>query len=354
VVTPSFNQAPFLDQCIRSVLDQHYGDLEYLILDGGSTDGSVDLIRQHEAALTYWVSAPDGGQSAAINSGFRRATGDLVAWLNADDFYLPGAFARVAAAYRANPDASFYFGDGWRVDAAGVRLSNFFPEGHVTFHEPAYVYGLNYVLQPAAFINRRHLQASGYLDPALRYGMDSDLWIRLARQAPPAAIPEALAASREYGATKTATGSFPRAEELRRISEKYSGVPMTPGALLYFLDTLNRLALEWPDVFPKQFLSDIEVFWIAASRLLGKHGARPDGFPAVGEAELAQCAAEPPSTLTVSQADWAARLQMIEQLSAQLKAAHQEIQNLHNRSLARRLLRLPRRVLRVLTRAKAG
>src|SRR5262249_54692475 len=157
--------------------------------------------------------------------------------------------------------------------------------------------------QPAAFINCRHLQAGCYLDPALKYGMDSDLWIRLARQAPPAAIPDVLAASREDGATKTATGSVPRAEGLPRISQKYRGVPMTPGALLYFLDTLNRLALEQPDVFPKRFLSDIEVFWIAASRLLGRHGARPDGFPAVGEAELAQCAAEPSPTLTVSQAD---------------------------------------------------
>src|SRR5262245_9832375 len=114
IVTPSFNQACFLEQCLLSVLDQRYPDLEFLVLDGGSTDGSVEIIRRYENRLTHWVSEPDGGQSAAINRGFCRATGDVVAWLNSDDYYLPGALERIADAYRKSPDASFYFGDGWR------------------------------------------------------------------------------------------------------------------------------------------------------------------------------------------------------------------------------------------------
>ncbi len=350
VVTPSYNQGAYLEQCIRSVLDQDYPDLEYFILDGGSSDESVNIIKGYQDRITFWVSERDGGQTAAINSGFQRTTGDMVAWLNADDFYLPGAFASVAEAYRAAPQASFFFGDGWRVDVAGERLSNFFPAGHVLFHEAAFVFGLNCILQPAAFINRLHLVAIGYLDPTLRYGMDSDLWIRLARQAPPVAIQEVLAASREYGTTKTATGSFARVEELRRIAEKYSGVPMTPGALLYFLDTLNQLAAARPDIYPARFRSEIEGFWMAASRLLGRHGARPDGFPVADEEERARCAAEGVPRVTVTQADWEARQAMLEQLSSQLTAAQQELQALRNRSLARRLWRLPRRVLRLLMR----
>ena len=112
VVTPSFNQGRFLEQCITSVLNQDYPDLEYIVIDGGSSDESVDVLRRYEKHFAFWVSEPDKGQSDALNKGFRRATGDLAVWLNADDFFLPGAFAAVAAAYQQNPDASFYFGDG--------------------------------------------------------------------------------------------------------------------------------------------------------------------------------------------------------------------------------------------------
>jgi glycosyltransferase involved in cell wall biosynthesis len=350
VVTPSYNQGRFLEQCIRSVLEQDYPDLEYLILDGGSTDGSVDVIRRYGRRLAFWVSERDGGQGAAINRGFRLATGDVVAWVNADDFYLPGALARVADAYRADPTASFFFGDGWRVDEAGQKVGNFFPGGRVRFHEPALVFGLNYVLQPAAFINRGHLAAVGYLDPALKYGMDSDLWIRLARRAAPVAVPNALAASREYAATKTATGAFERAEELRRIAERHSGLGMTPGALCYFLDTLNRLAERRPDVFPPHFLSAIQIFWLTVTRLLGRHGARADGFPACGDEGPAGL----DGAVTVREADWAAREELIDRLSERLTAAQQQLEALRHRSLARRLWKFPRRVLRFFTRARAG
>jgi hypothetical protein len=379
VVTPSYNQGRFLDRCIRSVLEQGYPDLEYFILDGGSTDESVEVIRRYQDRLTFWVSERDGGQSAAINRGFGMATGDVVAWMNADDFYLPGAFDRVAAAYQENPQASFYFGDGWRVDEAGERLSNFFPEGRVLYHHPALVYGLDFILQPSTFIHRGRLAEAGYLNADLKYGMDSDLWLRLAKLAPPVAIPEALAVSREYGATKTSTGSFHRVEELRQICEKHSGLSVTPGALLYYLDTLHKLAEQRPDIFPLPFLIEIQVFSKAAQRLLGKYGARPDGFPAVGPEELDRCLREIGVSLSAmlltSEEDRAARQELIEQLSARLQAAdadraarqelikdlsarlaaaHQEVQALRNRTLGQRLRRLPGRAYRLVRRAWAG
>jgi glycosyltransferase involved in cell wall biosynthesis len=282
VITPSYNQGQFLGECLDSVFRQDYPDLEVLVIDGGSTDGSVGIIKANEPRLAYWCSEPDAGQGDAINKGLRLATGELVAWLNADDSYLPGALTRVARAYQQNPHASFYFGDGLRVDKNGDPVGGFFPGGHVGFDLRALVYGLNCLLQPATFINRASLSEVGPLDPALRYGLDTDLWIRLAAHAPPSPVAAPLAASREYPETKTATGSFARVEELRQIAERYGGVAMTPGALCYFLDTLLRLARERRDIFPESYEQSIRTFWGATAKLLADYGAGADGFPLSG------------------------------------------------------------------------
>src|SRR5258706_6083465 len=119
IVTPSFNQAAYVDATIRSVLDQRYPNLEYIVVDGGSTDGSVDIIRRYEDRLTYWVSEPDRGQADAINKGLARATGEIRAYLNSDDLYLPGALLRVAAEYRAHPDADIICGVCRVIDEHG-------------------------------------------------------------------------------------------------------------------------------------------------------------------------------------------------------------------------------------------
>jgi glycosyltransferase involved in cell wall biosynthesis len=110
VVTPSFNQAQFLERSIRSVIDQDYPDLEYFVMDAGSTDGSVDIIERHADRIDYWVSEPDGGQSAAINAGWSRGSGDIVAWLNSDDHYMPGALETVGAYMQAHPDVMVAYG----------------------------------------------------------------------------------------------------------------------------------------------------------------------------------------------------------------------------------------------------
>ncbi len=278
VITPSYNQGQFLEECIASVFQQKYPELEFIIIDGGSTDESVRIIKQNEARLACWCSEPDEGQAAAINKGLRMATGELVAWLNADDFYLPGALTNVAQAYRDNPDASFYFGNGLRVDEQGAGLAEFFPRGRISFNLQAFVYGMNTLLQPATFINRASLLEVGDLDPTLHYGLDTDLFIRLAKHASPSPVKALLAASREYSGTKTAMGSFKRVEELRQIAERHGEIAMTPGALCYFLDTLHRLAQEREDVFPESYQRAIVNFWSATSALLADYGAGHDGF----------------------------------------------------------------------------
>jgi glycosyltransferase involved in cell wall biosynthesis len=127
VIIPSFNQANFLEQTIRSVLDQRYPRTELIVMDGGSRDGSLEILERYDDSIAFWVSEPDGGQAAAINAGFDRATGDLVAWQNSDDFYYPGSFQSLAQAYFSDASASVYYGDKDYVDINGGFL----------FHHPA-------------------------------------------------------------------------------------------------------------------------------------------------------------------------------------------------------------------------
>ena len=279
VVTPSLNQGQFLEKCIKSVIKQDYPDFEYIIIDGGSTDNSLDIIAEYKQYLANSMSEPDYGQSNAINKGFKKAKGELVAWLNSDDYYLPGAFRKVAEAYRRNPEASFYFGNGLRVDSKGMKKSRFFESETVKFNRDALLYCLNYILQPATFINASYLKKINFLDEDLHYGMDTDLWLRLSKEKMPAFVPETLAASREYGDTKTSTGSFQRIEELRKIAEKHTGQPMTPGILLYFLDTLRRFIVQEESPFPQRFDLEADLFSRQVSHLMQDFDISCIGFP---------------------------------------------------------------------------
>ncbi|MCK4786799.1 MAG: glycosyltransferase [Desulfobacteraceae bacterium] len=279
VVTPSFNQGQFLEKCIKSVIKQDYPDFEYIIIDGGSTDNSLDVIAEYKQYLAYSVSESDNGQSSAINKGFKKAKGELVVWLNSDDYYLPGAFRKVAEAYGRNPEASFYFGNGLRVDSKGMKKSRFFESETVNFNRDALLYCLNYILQPATFINASYLKKIGFLDEGLDYGMDTDLWLRLSKEKMPAFVPETLAASREYGDTKTSTGSFQRIEELRQIAERHTGQPMTPGILLYFLDTLRGFIVREESPFPQRFNLEVDFFSRQVSHIMRDFDINCIGFP---------------------------------------------------------------------------
>ena len=201
MVTPSYNQASFLEQTIRSVLLQGYPDLEYIIMDGGSTDGSVDIIRKYEKWLTYWVSEPDKGQSHAINKGFEKATGDVYGWLNSDDFLMKDALGSVAGAYEASPDAGVWCGGCLRVRADGssvwVRWPNRSdPEGIARWKENSFG-------QPACFFSRGAWDLCGPLDEELEYGMDFDLWLKLANKFALRKIDKVLAGEHAHGDAKT-------------------------------------------------------------------------------------------------------------------------------------------------------
>lgn len=176
IVTPSYNQAQFIEETIRSVLLQGYPNLEYIIVDGGSTDGSVDIIRKYEPWLAHWVSEADEGQSDALNKGFQRATGSIVAWLNSDDYYLPNILPERVVEFVHDPELVLVYGDCHRVDEAGERI-NTWKTGQCT--PSSLLLDGNQIPQQSTLIRAMALAAIGGIDGNLHYVMDFALWLRL-------------------------------------------------------------------------------------------------------------------------------------------------------------------------------
>ncbi len=198
IVTPSFNQAQFLEQTIKSVLGQEYPDLEYMIVDGASTDGSVEIIQRYAGRLSWWVSEKDRGQGEAINKGFARATGEIVGWLNSDDVYQPGAIAAAVEAFQAHPEAGLVFSDVLAIDGEN-RVLNLMRCGDWGLDELMSFHILN---QPGVFMKRAVLEQAGYLDPSFHYMLDTHLWLRMAQIAPMVYVRKTLAAGRFHPQAK--------------------------------------------------------------------------------------------------------------------------------------------------------
>ena len=202
IVTPSFQQARFLRQCIESVLTQDYPHIEYSVFDGGSTDGSREILESYGTRF-QWVSRPDGGQTAAINAGLRRATGTILAYLNSDDMLLPGAASSVVEAWRREPELDLLYGRANYIDESGEVLREYDTRAYARETLQARCY----ICQPAAFWHRRAMERFGFLDERFRFAMDYEYWQRLAiGGARIAHVDRFLACSREYPGTKTQSG----------------------------------------------------------------------------------------------------------------------------------------------------
>ncbi len=218
IITPSFNQSDYLESTIQSVLAQNFPKLEYSVIDGGSTDGTLAILRQYSHRLT-WLSEPDEGQAQAINKGLRRANGEIVAWLNSDDIYLPDALPAVAEFFSAHPAIDVVYGDYYLIDGRGKILLR---KREIPFDYNILLYGLNYIGQPAAFFRRRVLERFGYLDENLHYGLDWEYWLRVASGGGQFAhLPRYLAATRIHTAAKTIVAPPQMFAEHRAIQARY-------------------------------------------------------------------------------------------------------------------------------------
>ena len=227
IVTPSYNQARFLEATLRSVLEQDYPSIEYLVVDGASSDGSVDILRRYADRLTWWVSEADSGQAEAVNKGFRRARGEIVGWLNSDDVYLPGAVSAAVAAFRSAPETAVVYGNALSIDAEG-RPFNVMRARQYSLTD---LLAFNIICQPAAFVRRSALELVGYLDPAYHMLMDHLLWLEMARLAPLVYVPQTWAAARYHDQAKNRTRGVAFGQEARKIIAELKGRPEFSGII---------------------------------------------------------------------------------------------------------------------------
>ena len=225
IVTPSFNQGRFIGRTIDSVLAQT-GDfeLDYTVIDGGSTDDTLAILRGYGARIR-WRSERDAGQVDAINKGLRGTTGDVVGWLNSDDVLLPGALARVAAAFAAHPDAEWVHGRCVIIDEQDRQVRRWI-SAYKHFRSQRHTFENflteNYVSQMTAFWRRGVLDEIGFLDPEIKLAFDYDLFLRLARRGAPVYIEDALACFRWYETSKSGNGFVAQLRETNEIAASYA------------------------------------------------------------------------------------------------------------------------------------
>lgn len=221
IVTPSFNQGEFIEETIQSVLDQDYPNIEYIVMDGGSTDGTLEILKKYKQKLV-WHSGPDKGQADAINKGFQQAQGEIWAWINSDDVYLPGAVRAAVDYFDAHPDVAMVYGEGYHMGRNGEITERYYTEPF-DFQRLAEIC---YVCQPTTFFRAEAIHYVGYLDASLHYCMDYDLWIRLAESFRIGYLNQYLAKSRLYEETKTLGSRVAVIREtLRCVKMRFGTVP---------------------------------------------------------------------------------------------------------------------------------
>ncbi|MFA6332765.1 MAG: glycosyltransferase family 2 protein, partial [Methanoregula sp.] len=224
IVTPSFNKGPYIEETIQSIKNQRYPNIEHIVMDGGSTDETLAILKRYEDRLT-WISEPDKGQSDAINKGWKRARGDILAYLNADDCYTPDAVEIAVAYFNEHPDVGMVYGDGIMTDVAGTILSAD-PAGEFSLRE--LIYCRDNILQPTVFFRRAVYDRIGGVDESLHLAMDLDYWIRTGLLFRVAYIPRPLALAKSYEEAKSVALMHKYVSDYEHILENVFADPHLP------------------------------------------------------------------------------------------------------------------------------
>lgn len=225
IITPSYNQGAFIAETIDSVLGQRYPHLDYWVMDGGSTDNTVEVLKGYGSRIK-WVSEADGGQANAINKGLERiSSAGVVAFINSDDVYLPGAFESVARYFHLHPEAAWLTGDHFIIDAGGRRI-----QGHVRAYKrmlrrhPVFrrLALANYIVQPSTFWRRELIEEVGLFDESLKYCFDYDFWMRAIQRHPLHVIDDPLSLFRVHGLSKGGSEFARQFDEEHRVLKRYT------------------------------------------------------------------------------------------------------------------------------------
>ncbi len=227
IITPSFNQARYLEQTIQSVLGQDYPRIEYTLIDGASTDGSTDIIKKYADRLARWVSEKDSGQADAINKGLSRATGEIVAWLNSDDYYLPGVVSSAVRVFEEHPGVALIYADMLAVDEIGNPF-NTLKYRQLSLQD---LLCFQIIGQPAVFFRRELLAKTGLLDPDFHFLLDHHLWIRFAQHGKILHVPQTWAAARYHAEAKNRANAAAFGREAFRILEWARSQPVLGEAI---------------------------------------------------------------------------------------------------------------------------
>ncbi|MEN9563012.1 MAG: hypothetical protein RIR73_1256 [Chloroflexota bacterium] len=244
IVTPSFNQASYLEATIKSILGQTYPHIEYIIMDGGSTDGSVDIIKKYAEKLGDWESVKDKGQTDAINKGFNRAKGDILAWLNSDDIYAsPHTVADAVNYLVAHPETALVYADCDFINEAGDVIGKF------ASRQTDYAKlrgGYVHIPQQTMFFRAKYWQQLGPLDPSFYFAMDYDLWVRIAKQAPLHYLPgKTWANFRIHTSSKTNVNDERGWKEMLRVHYRDGGSFFSPIVAKYYLRKIIGPLWKW-------------------------------------------------------------------------------------------------------------
>jgi len=242
IITPSFNQAPYLEETINSVLGQTYPHIEYIIMDGGSIDGSVEIIKRHQSKLAYWISEKDRGQTDAINKGFARAKGEILAWINSDDTLLPNAVEEAVRFLEENPGVGLVYGDTHYIDEHSKVIGRF-PAAQTDLARLRR--GYVHIPQQASFFRKSIWDQVGPLDPEFFFAMDYDLWVRIAGKAELRYLPRLWANFRLHRGAKSIDADDRCWPEMLKVHYRDGGTWFSSIVLKYYIRKLVAPLIRW-------------------------------------------------------------------------------------------------------------